>query len=87
MSVESEDEIKVRAKRNARLPLQYSGGRSPLPVTYCVNYNQQEHADWVKPLFSSIVYRLSVTWNSDLNAHFNYVIDLTCHLYHSFVRF
>lgn len=61
MSVESEDEIKVRAKRNARLPLQYSGGRSPLPVTYCVNYNQQEHADWVKPLFSSIVYRLSVT--------------------------
>ncbi|XP_012532666.1 major facilitator superfamily domain-containing protein 6 isoform X2 [Monomorium pharaonis] len=32
---------------------------SPLSVTCATNYNDKENKDWVKPLFSSIVYRLS----------------------------
>ncbi|KAL6257414.1 hypothetical protein P5V15_010986 [Pogonomyrmex californicus] len=31
---------------------------SPLSVTYATNYNERENKEWVKPLFSSIVYRL-----------------------------
>lgn len=33
---------------------------SPLSVTYAANYNEKENKEWVKPLFSSIVYRLGV---------------------------
>ncbi|XP_014478454.1 PREDICTED: major facilitator superfamily domain-containing protein 6 isoform X2 [Dinoponera quadriceps] len=46
-----------RSRRNAihgsgELPL------SPLSVTYATNYNSEENKGWVKPIFSSIVYRL-----------------------------
>lgn len=34
---------------------------SPLSITYATNYNEKEHKGWVKPLFSSIVYRLPVS--------------------------
>ncbi|KAK0158487.1 hypothetical protein PV328_009484 [Microctonus aethiopoides] len=45
---------KRRSVRVAHLPL----GRSPLPVTFADNYNPETNKDWVKPQFSSIVYRL-----------------------------
>ncbi|KAL2723687.1 major facilitator superfamily domain-containing protein 6-like isoform X1 [Vespula maculifrons] len=48
------DKMLVRNKRNVRS----SAGQSPLAVTYAANYNEKENKGWVKPLFSSIVYRL-----------------------------
>ncbi|KAI4488195.1 hypothetical protein M0804_005043 [Polistes exclamans] len=44
----------TRNKRNVRT----SAGQSPLAVTYAANYDEKENKGWVKPLFSSIVYRL-----------------------------
>lgn len=41
------------------IPRSYAG-QSPRGVYYAVNYKQDEESDWVKPLFSSIVYRLPV---------------------------
>ena len=38
---------------------------SPLSVTYASNYNEKENKEWVKPLFSSIVYRLPVNHKPD----------------------
>lgn len=35
---------------------------SPLSITYAKNYNEKENKGWVKPLFSSIVYRLPVSY-------------------------
>lgn len=43
--------------RRIRLP---HDGQSPHTVAYAANYNEQENKGWVKPLFSSIVYRLPV---------------------------
>lgn len=45
----------VRTKRYVRIP---HSGQSPHTVSYAANYNEQENKGWVKPLFSSIVYRL-----------------------------
>lgn len=50
------DATSVRNKRNVR----NSAGQSPLAVSYAANYNEKENKGWVKPLFSSIVYRLPV---------------------------
>lgn len=50
----------VRSRRSTRLfqsPFD-SDRLSPMPVKTAMNYNEKEHSDWVKPLFSSIVYRL-----------------------------
>lgn len=47
----------VRSKRYVRIP---HSGQSPHAVSYALNYNEQENKGWVKPLFSSIVYRLPV---------------------------
>ncbi|XP_034936682.1 major facilitator superfamily domain-containing protein 6 isoform X2 [Chelonus insularis] len=33
--------------------------KSPIPVTFAINYDEVKNKDWVKPQFSSIVYRLS----------------------------
>lgn len=52
----------VRTKRYVRIP---HSGQSPHTVSYAANYNEQENKGWVKPLFSSIVYRLPVR-----NPHF-----------------
>lgn len=57
---EASEEVHVRQRRNAKLPYP-SSALSPLPVTYAINYNEKENKGWVKPLFSSIVYRLSVS--------------------------
>ncbi|XP_066598677.1 major facilitator superfamily domain-containing protein 6 isoform X2 [Prorops nasuta] len=46
-----------RRRRSLRIPLA-SAGQSPLSVSYAANYNEKENKGWVKPLFSSIVYRL-----------------------------
>lgn len=57
---ESEEEVEppmVRTKRYVRIP---HSGQSPHTVSYAANYNEQENKGWVKPLFSSIVYRLPV---------------------------
>lgn len=35
---------------------------SPMSVIYAKNYDKKEHKGWVKPLFSSIVYRLPVSY-------------------------
>lgn len=40
---------------------------SPLSVTYADNYNAEENKEWVKPLFSSIVYRLPVGYETDFD--------------------
>ncbi|XP_054015731.1 major facilitator superfamily domain-containing protein 6 isoform X2 [Hylaeus anthracinus] len=45
----------VRVRRYARVP---HSGQSPHTVAYAANYNEQQNKGWVKPLFSSIVYRL-----------------------------
>lgn len=47
----------VRRKRYIRVP---HSGKSPHSVAYAANYNEQENKGWVKPLYSSIVYRLPV---------------------------
>ncbi|KAL0126821.1 hypothetical protein PUN28_005292 [Cardiocondyla obscurior] len=50
----------VRTRRSIRMfhgPLG-PNQLSPLSVTYAANYNEKENKEWVKPLFSSIVYRL-----------------------------
>ncbi|XP_020288073.1 major facilitator superfamily domain-containing protein 6 isoform X2 [Pseudomyrmex gracilis] len=46
--------------RNRRSVRMYHVGSqlSPLSVTYAANYNEEHNKGWVKPLFSSIVYRL-----------------------------
>ncbi|CAL7938395.1 unnamed protein product [Xylocopa violacea] len=49
------EEPLVRSKRYVRVP---HSGQSPHAVTYAANYNEEENKGWVKPLFSSIVYRL-----------------------------
>ena len=56
---EASEEIHMRQRRNAKFPMA-STGQSPLSVSYAINYNEKENKGWVKPLFSSIVYRLSV---------------------------
>lgn len=48
--------------RRARIP----AGQSPLAVTDAANYNEAENKYWVKPLFSSIVYRLPVSNSSNI---------------------
>ncbi|XP_017889628.1 major facilitator superfamily domain-containing protein 6 isoform X2 [Ceratina calcarata] len=45
----------IRTKRYVRVP---HSGVSPHSVSYAANYNEKENRGWVKPLFSSIVYRL-----------------------------
>lgn len=40
---------------------------SPLSVTYAANYKEKENKEWVKPLFSSIVYSLPVSHTSLAN--------------------
>ncbi|CAD1478928.1 unnamed protein product [Heterotrigona itama] len=45
----------VRRKRYIRVP---HSGKSPHSVAYAANYNERENKGWVKPLYSSIVYRL-----------------------------
>ncbi|XP_012281438.1 major facilitator superfamily domain-containing protein 6 [Orussus abietinus] len=54
---EEEQILRPRSRRSAKMP-HPSAGQSPLAVTYAANYNEKEHKGWVKPLFSSIVYRL-----------------------------
>ncbi|KOC63661.1 Major facilitator superfamily domain-containing protein 6 [Habropoda laboriosa] len=45
---------KPPVKRYVRIP---HSGQSPHSVSYAANYNEKENRGWVKPLFSSIVYR------------------------------
>ncbi|XP_048516352.1 major facilitator superfamily domain-containing protein 6 isoform X3 [Athalia rosae] len=47
---------KVRNRRAAKGLV--SAGQSPLAVNNAANYKEPEHKQWVKPMFSSIVYRL-----------------------------
>lgn len=52
-----------RSRRNAKMPIHFHGEYplSPLSVTYAANYDAKENQGWVKPIFSSIVYRLPVS--------------------------
>ncbi|GLG96302.1 Major facilitator superfamily domain-containing protein 6-like isoform x1 protein [Gryllus bimaculatus] len=43
--------------RRERRSLQLTAGQSPIGVGYASNYNEQQHASFVSPLFSSMVYR------------------------------
>ncbi|XP_076481223.1 major facilitator superfamily domain-containing protein 6 jef isoform X2 [Bombus vancouverensis nearcticus] len=45
----------VRTKRYVNVP---HSGKSPHSVSNAANYNEEENKGWVKPLYSSIVYRL-----------------------------
>lgn len=47
----------VRTKRYVNVP---HSGKSPHSVSNAANYNEEENKGWVKPLYSSIVYRLPV---------------------------
>lgn len=38
-----------------------SAGQSPLSVSNAANYQENKHKEWVKPAFSSIVYKLPVS--------------------------
>ncbi|KMQ92798.1 major facilitator superfamily domain-containing protein 6-like isoform x1 protein [Lasius niger] len=50
----------MRSRRSIRTFHSFMGQNqlSPLSITYAANYNEKENKGWVKPLFSSIVYRL-----------------------------
>ncbi|XP_031777363.1 major facilitator superfamily domain-containing protein 6 isoform X2 [Nasonia vitripennis] len=50
-----DEEIFFRYRRSTK---QVSVGQSPVSVSYAINYKEKEHKGWVKPVFSSIVYRL-----------------------------
>ncbi|XP_031825774.1 major facilitator superfamily domain-containing protein 6 jef isoform X2 [Nomia melanderi] len=55
---EDEEDVEmplVRTRRYIRIP---HSGQSPHNVGYAANYDANENKGWVKPLFSSIVYRL-----------------------------
>ncbi|XP_014233378.1 major facilitator superfamily domain-containing protein 6 isoform X2 [Trichogramma pretiosum] len=46
-----------RKTRSIKLQF-YSNGQSPMSVRYAANYDEKVHKGWVKPIFSSIVYKL-----------------------------
>lgn len=48
-------------KRRHFMPLSDFEGQSPLSVKFVSNYKESEHKLWVKPFFSNIVYKLSVS--------------------------
>ena len=52
----------VRKRRSAR-SIHPSLGQSPLAVTFAANYDETKNKGWVKPQFSSIVYRATVRFN------------------------
>lgn len=52
----------IRSRRSLKMFHMFSPNHlSPMSVTNAENYNEKEHKEWVKPLFSSIVYRLPVS--------------------------
>lgn len=53
-----DEDISIRTRRSTK---QASAGQSPVSVSYAINYKEKEHRGWVKPVFSSIVYRLPVS--------------------------
>lgn len=53
-----EEEPLVRNVRSAK-PHVYAG-QSPLDIKFVKGYNEKEQANWVSPIFSSIVYRTQV---------------------------
>jgi len=56
----------VRNRRSIRMLHSPTGPNlSPLSVTYAANYDEKKNKEWVKPLFSSIVYRLPVSHKPD----------------------
>ncbi|XP_011861274.1 PREDICTED: major facilitator superfamily domain-containing protein 6 isoform X2 [Vollenhovia emeryi] len=59
---ESERNMDVTLTRSRRSIRMFHGSKSaqlsPMSVVYAANYNEKENKEWVKPLFSSIVYRL-----------------------------
>ncbi|XP_015590380.1 major facilitator superfamily domain-containing protein 6 isoform X2 [Cephus cinctus] len=63
MLVEENDDLRdkaalhTRSRRSVKCSCA-SMKKSPCPVTYAFNYNEKENSGWVKPRFSSIVYRL-----------------------------
>jgi len=66
-AIESEKDKKsvrmplMRNRRAIRMLHGSIGKLSPLSVTDAANYDEQKNKGWVKPLFSSIVYRLPVS--------------------------
>lgn len=62
---DNEEEMDISLTRSRRSIRTFHGfgpnQLSPLSVTYAANYNEKENKEWVKPLFSSIVYRLPVS--------------------------
>ena len=57
---DNQEDVQVPLVRTRRYVWVPHGGQSPHTVAYAANYNDQENKGWVKPLFSSIVYRLPV---------------------------
>lgn len=52
----------TRTRRNAKIPGHIEEyPLSPVSVTNAANYDEKENNGWVKPIFSSIVYRLPVS--------------------------
>uniref|UniRef100_A0ABD2W548 Major facilitator superfamily associated domain-containing protein n=1 Tax=Trichogramma kaykai TaxID=54128 RepID=A0ABD2W548_9HYME len=52
-----EENLVHRKTRSIKLQF-YSNGQSPMSVRYAANYDEKVHKGWVKPIFSSIVYKL-----------------------------
>lgn len=59
--VEEVDAPLIRKRRSMKFVYQ-SHGKSPISVKNARNYNPKENSDWVKPAFSTIVYRLGVCY-------------------------
>jgi len=58
------ESVRMPLTRNRRAIRMFHGSigkLSPLSVTDAANYDEQKNKGWVKPLFSSIVYRLPVS--------------------------
>ncbi|XP_066156362.1 major facilitator superfamily domain-containing protein 6 [Euwallacea fornicatus] len=47
-----------RQRRSTRAMYNISAGQSPVNVAYASNYKEKEHSNWVKPIISSIVYKM-----------------------------
>ncbi|XP_063979164.1 major facilitator superfamily domain-containing protein 6 isoform X2 [Diachasmimorpha longicaudata] len=56
--VEEVDVPLIRKRRSMKFVYPNHHGKSPVSVRNAKNYDPKENSDWVKPAFSSIVYRL-----------------------------
>ncbi|CAG9765197.1 unnamed protein product [Ceutorhynchus assimilis] len=54
------ESIEVKRRSKSTRPLyNISAGQSPVAVNYAANYREKDHSSWVKPIISTIVYKIA----------------------------